>query len=80
MYDKQRDTTLYPAAGGAYPVHYWMPYSGPYGLHDSPWQTFPYGSSKYRAHGSHGCVHVPAAAMRFLFHWAPVGTTVLVRR
>jgi hypothetical protein len=73
-----RDTTLYPAAGGAYPVHYWMPYDGPYGIHDSPWQNFPYGSSRYRTEGSHGCVHVPGAMMAWLFGWAPVGTRVVI--
>jgi lipoprotein-anchoring transpeptidase ErfK/SrfK len=73
---KQRDTTLYPAAGGAYPVHYWMPYDGAYGMHDSPWQNFPYGSSKYRTQGSHGCVHFPRAAIAWMFAWAPIGTTV----
>ena len=73
-----RNTTLYPAAGGAYPVHYWMPYDGPYGVHDSPWQTFPYGSSRYRTAGSHGCVHVPGAMMAWLFGWAPVGTRVVI--
>jgi hypothetical protein len=73
---KVRDTTLYPAAGGAYPVHYWMPYDGAYGMHDSPWQTFPYGSGKYRTQGSHGCVHFPRAAIAWMFGWAPIGTTV----
>jgi L,D-transpeptidase catalytic domain len=75
---KQRDTTLYPAAGGAYPVHYWMPYDGAYGMHDSPWQNFPYGSSKYRTQGSHGCVHFPRAAIAWMFAWAPIGTTVRI--
>lgn len=73
-----RDTTLYPAAGGAYPVKYWMPYDGAYGLHDSPWQHFPYGSAKYRTHGSHGCVHVPGPTMAWLFRWAQVGTRVTI--
>jgi hypothetical protein len=73
-----RNTTLYPAAGGAYPVKYWMPYDGAYGIHDSSWQHFPYGSAKYRTHGSHGCVHVPGATMAWLFRWAPVGTTVTI--
>jgi hypothetical protein len=73
-----RNTTLYPAAGGAYPVHYWVPYDGAYGIHDSPWQTFAYGSSKYKTQGSHGCIHVPHAAMAWLFGWAPVGTTVAI--
>jgi hypothetical protein len=74
-----RDTTLYPASGGAYPVHYWMPYNGAYGVHDSPWQHFAYGSSLYKTHGSHGCVHVPETMMAWLFGWAPVGTTVTIR-
>ena len=26
---------------------YWMPYSSPYGMHDSPWQKF--GSSLYKS-------------------------------
>jgi L,D-transpeptidase catalytic domain len=73
-----RDTTLYPAAGGAYPVKYWMPYDGAYGIHDSPWQTFAYGSSLYRTKGSHGCVHMPGAMMAWLYSWAPVGTRVTI--
>ncbi len=80
VYAKQRNTVLHPAAGGAYPVKYWMPYNGAYGMHDSRWQKFAYGSSKYRTQGSHGCTHFPAAAMARLFAWAPIGTTVTVRR
>jgi hypothetical protein len=79
VYARVRDTILYPAAGGAYPVKFWMPYSGPYGLHDSPWQHFPYGSARYRTQGSHGCVHVPGRMMAWLFHWAAVGTRVTVQ-
>jgi lipoprotein-anchoring transpeptidase ErfK/SrfK len=75
---KVRDTTLYPAAGGAYPVQYWVPYDGPYGLHDSSWQTFPYGSSRYRTEGSHGCVHVPLRAMAWFFDWVRIGTRITV--
>lgn len=78
VYAHTRDTTLYPAAGGAYPVKYWMPYSGPYGFHDSSWQTFPYGSSRYRTEGSHGCVHTPLSMMAWLFAWAPNGTRVTI--
>jgi len=76
---KVRDTTLYPAAGGAYPVKFWVPYDGAYGFHDASWQTFPYGSPKYRRHGSHGCVHVPGPMMRWLFGWFRVGTAVTIR-
>jgi hypothetical protein len=77
---KQRNRYLYPAAGGAYYVHYWLPYDGAYGLHDSSWQHFPYGSAKYRTRGSHGCIHMPRAAIAWLYAWAPIGTTVQIRR
>src|SRR5581483_972549 len=65
-----RNTTLYPADGGAYRVRYWLPYDGAYGVHDAPWQTFRYGSPAYRTRGSHGCVHVPEPMMAWLFAWA----------
>jgi len=78
---KIRDTTLYPASGGAYPVKYWVPYDGAYGMHDASWQKFRYGSARYKRHGSHGCVHVPLPMMAWLFHWVRVGaTTVTVHR
>lgn len=76
---KQRDTYLYPAAGGVYYVHFWIPYDGAYGMHDSPWQRFPYGSSRYRTDGSHGCVHFPAAAIAWMYRWIRVGTVVHIR-
>lgn len=76
---KQRDTHLYPAAGGVYYVHFWIPYDGAYGMHDSPWQHFPYGSSRYRTDGSHGCVHFPYAAIAWMYRWIRVGTLVRIR-
>jgi L,D-transpeptidase-like protein len=76
---KQRNRYLYPAGGGAYYVHYWMPYNGDYGFHDSSWQHFPYGSSAYRTQGSHGCVHMPASIMAWVFGWSPVGTSVTIK-
>ncbi len=78
VYAKVRDTHLFPAAGGDYFVHYWMPYSGAYGVHDSPWQNFPYGSQLYATRGSHGCIHLPGSTMAWFFGWAPTGTTVQV--
>lgn len=80
VYAKVRKTTLHPAAGGAYPVKYWVPYSGPYGVHDSSWQKFAYGSSRYKTRGSHGCTHVPAKAMAWFYKWVRIGTTVRVHR
>ncbi|MGU3293831.1 L,D-transpeptidase [Williamsia sp. M5A3_1d] len=60
-------------------VHYWMPFFGDFGFHDSPWQNFDYGSPRYRTNGSRGCVHVPGATMASLYRWAGVGTTVTIR-
>ena len=77
---KVRNTVLHPAGGGAYHVHFWVPYNGAYGMHDSPWQKFAYGSARYRTRGSHGCVHFPGATMRWLFGWIRVGTTVRITR
>jgi lipoprotein-anchoring transpeptidase ErfK/SrfK len=58
-------------------VHFWVPFNGDFGLHDAPWQTMPFGSKKWRTNGSHGCVHVPAARMAWLYRWAEVGGTVV---
>jgi len=45
-----------------------------YGIHDASWRT-AYGPGT-EANGSHGCVNVPHAAMRTLYAWATVGTSV----
>lgn len=75
--DKQVDRYL---VGPGYRdfVHYWMPFDGDFGFHDAPWQTMPYGAPGYTANGSHGCVHLPEAAMAWLYRWAPTGTTVTI--
>jgi lipoprotein-anchoring transpeptidase ErfK/SrfK len=76
---RNRNTTLTLNTGEAYPVKYWIPFDAPlFGFHDSPWQRFPYGSPKYQTEGSHGCVHMPLAAIRFLYGWADIGTTVRI--
>jgi lipoprotein-anchoring transpeptidase ErfK/SrfK len=59
-------------------VDFWMPYDGDFGFHDAGWQTMPFGSPGWRTEGSHGCVHLPHAAMAELYDWAPVGTTVTI--
>jgi lipoprotein-anchoring transpeptidase ErfK/SrfK len=56
-----------------------MPFDGPYGFHDAPWQTFPFGSPDYATQGSHGCVHLPENEAAWVYNWAPVGTTVTIR-
>jgi lipoprotein-anchoring transpeptidase ErfK/SrfK len=71
---------LRPDTGGSYRVRYWVPFDAPdYGFHDARWQHFPYGSARYRTAGSHGCVHLPLAAMRHLYRWVHVGAAVTIR-
>jgi lipoprotein-anchoring transpeptidase ErfK/SrfK len=60
-------------------VAYWMPFTGGIGFHNSPWQTFPLGSSLYKTKGSHGCVHMSLHDVAALYAWAPIGTLVTVR-
>jgi lipoprotein-anchoring transpeptidase ErfK/SrfK len=64
------------------PVTWAMPfYDGDF-LHDDPGEpagAFGRGSEN-GPYASHGCVHVPHAAMAFLFHWLPIGATVIVAR
>jgi hypothetical protein len=77
--DRVRNTWLTLIDGSSYQVKYWIPFQGPlFGFHDSSWQRFPYGSPRYRTQGSHGCVHMPLAAIRFLYRWADIGTTVRI--
>jgi len=76
-----RDSTLTLSSGATYSVKYWIPFDAPlFGFHDSSWQHFPYGSELYRTRGSHGCIHMPLAAIRFFYNWANIGTPVLIRR
>jgi lipoprotein-anchoring transpeptidase ErfK/SrfK len=75
-----RNTTLTTSAGASYRVRYWIPFhAGVWGFHDASWQTIPFGSSSYVNGGSHGCVHLPLAAIRQLFHWVKYGTKVRIQ-
>jgi len=50
------------------------------GLHDAGWQpdaTLGPGS-QFGPFASHGCIHLPLAAVQTLFDWAPIGTPVVV--
>ncbi|HTZ44909.1 MAG TPA: L,D-transpeptidase [Jatrophihabitans sp.] len=58
-------------------VHYWLPFFGDFGFHDATWQRMPFGSPGYRTAGSHGCVHLPMTAVRWLYQWAQVGATIV---
>lgn len=70
-----RNTTL----DGSYHVKYWIPFKlGVWGFHDASWQHIPFGTPSYRSHGSHGCVHMPLTAIRWLFRWVKYGTPVRI--
>ena len=64
------------------PVTWAMPFYGGDFLHDDPGEPAgAYGAgSENGPYASHGCVHVPHAAMAFLFRWLPIGATVIVAR
>jgi lipoprotein-anchoring transpeptidase ErfK/SrfK len=73
------NTVLTTSAAGRYRVKYWIPFHlGVWGFHDASWQTMPFGSTDYVTRGSRGCVHMPLAAIRWLFHWVHYGTQVRI--
>ena len=75
-----RNTVLTTRAAGRYRVRFWIPFHlGVWGFHDASWQTMPFGSKHYVTRGSHGCVHMPLAAIRWLFHWVHYGTRVRIK-
>jgi hypothetical protein len=74
---RSTNTVLTLNTGATYDVKYWIPFDAPlFGFHDSSWQRFPYGSPKYKTQGSHGCIHMPLRAMKFLFTWSARPTDV----
>jgi hypothetical protein len=75
-----RNSTLTTDGARSYRVKYWIPFHlGVWGFHDASWQKMPFGSKHYVTRGSHGCVHMPLAAIRWLFHWVHYGTQVRIR-
>ena len=49
------------------------------GLHDAYWQGCCWGpGSQFGPSASHGCIHVPMGAEKFLFDWADIGTPVIL--
>ena len=65
-------------------VNYWMPFLsnqyGVYGFHDATWRKdSDFGTiDPYSGQASHGCVELPLAAAKWLYNWAPIGTTVTI--
>lgn len=88
IYAKQTDTTLTGSdSTGSWsdPVSYWMPFLtnqyGAYGFHDATWRSnSDFGNIDPNSKdASHGCVEMPLAAIKWLYNWAPVGTTVTIK-
>ena len=52
------------------PVAYWMPFNGGIGFHDATWQS-SFGGTRYKSHGSHGCVNMPKDKARQLYELIP---------
>jgi lipoprotein-anchoring transpeptidase ErfK/SrfK len=74
---RNTNTVLTLNTGATYDVKYWIPFDAPlFGFHDASWQKFPFGSAKYKTKGSHGCVHMPLKAMKFLYNWSVRPTAV----
>lgn len=87
IYGKTTNTTLKGSdSRGAWsdPVYYWIPFLdnqyGTYGFHDATWRSeSDFGKiSPQSEEASHGCIELPLAASKWLYDWAPVGTTVTV--
>ncbi len=88
VYTKETNTRLKGCdSAGCWddPVSYWMPFvivsGGTIGFHDASWRTAAdFGSiGTSSPNGSHGCVEMPLAAAKWLYDWAPIGTTVVVQ-
>lgn len=58
------------------PVAYWMPFNGGIGFHDAPWQS-SFGGSRYKSHGSHGCINMPTQKAKEMYNLISDGTPVI---
>jgi L,D-transpeptidase catalytic domain len=86
IYTKQRNKLMkspFPDEEYELWVDYWMGFYGAYGIHDTCnsrdcWRT-KYGWPSYIYNGSHGCINTPYNAVRLIYNWARIGTTVHVK-
>lgn len=87
IYGKTTDTTLTgtdETGSWSDPVQFWMPFLdnqyGTYGFHDATWRPdHEFGNIDPNSEdASHGCVELPLATAKWVYEWAPVGTTVTV--
>lgn len=85
VYTKQRNKLMkspFPDEEYELWVDYWLGFYGAYGIHDACnsrdcWRT-KFGWASYTYNGSHGCVNTPYNAVKFIYNWAQIGTTVHV--
>ena len=59
------------------PVKYWMPFNGGIGFHDASWQS-AFGGTRYKTHGSHGCINMPTDQAAKMYELISDGTPVVV--
>lgn len=85
VYNKQKNKILrspFPDEKYELWVDYWIAFHGAYGIHDSCnrkncWRK-EFWVSSYTSAGSHGCVNTPYEAVKWIYDWAKIGTTVYV--
>lgn len=58
------------------PVKYWMPFNRGIGFHDATWQS-SFGGSRYKSHGSHGCINMPREKAAKMYELISDGTPVV---
>ncbi len=60
------------------PVSYWMrvTWSG-VGFHDASWQPY-FGGTRYKSHGSHGCINMSLSDISSLYPMVDTGTPVVI--
>lgn len=60
-------------------VHYFMPFNGGIGLHDSTWRKADeYGGDVYLESGSHGCINMPLELVETVDKYIDVGDYVIL--
>ena len=59
------------------PVKYWMPFNGGIGFHNASWQS-AFGGTRYKTHGSHGCINMPTDQAAKMYELISDGTPVVV--
>ena len=54
-----------------------MTFNGGIGFHDASWQS-AFGGTRYKTHGSHGCINMPTDQAAKMYELISDGTPVVV--